>query len=121
MKKPGGKPFLKGKPRHPAAGRRKGTPNKVSQLVRDAIQTAFDATGGAEEMARWGKQKANQRAFYEMCCKLIPLQVTGAGFGPLEVDTRDQLSDKIMATIGAHGGNGEDRSSPLKVPAQKPN
>lgn len=111
-KKPRGRPFEKGKPRHPKAGRRKGTPNKVSQSVAHAIKEAFDALGGADGLVDWAQEDpANLTTFYQLAAKLIPQQVTGNNFGPLQTEdvTRDELSDKIMAAALQRRANGDAR------------
>jgi len=108
--------FKKGMKRVPGSGRAKGTQNKVTLAFREALQVAFDQTGGAEAMAKWGRLKSNRRPFYEMCTKLIPLQVTGDNFGPLLMEHRNALSDKILEETAAQRGNGHDKSGALEAP-----
>lgn len=107
--------FKKGMKRVPGSGRAKGTQNKVSIAFREALQIAFDQTGGAEAMAKWGKVNLNRRPFYEMCTKLIPLQVTGDNFGPLVMEQRNALSNKILEATAPQRGNGHDKSGELEA------
>lgn len=68
-------------------GRQKGTPNKLTATVRGAIETAAETLGGAERLAKWAKEDpANERIFWgTIYPKLLPLQVTGEGGGPVQV------------------------------------
>lgn len=106
---------MKGCKRTPNSGRKKGTPNKTTIVFREALQVAFDQMGGAEAMAKWGKIQTNRRAFYEMCTKLIPIQVTGGNFGPVEVEHRNALSNKILEATVSQRGNGHDKSGELEA------
>jgi len=66
-------------------GRPKGAVNKSTRLVKEAIERAADALGGAERLAEWAKEDPlNERAFWkDIYPKLLPLQVTGEGGAPL--------------------------------------
>jgi hypothetical protein len=58
-------------------GRKKGSKNKQTTLVRHAIETAFDKLGGADGLAAWAAESdVNKRIFYSMILpKLLPLQI----------------------------------------------
>lgn len=60
-------------------GRTKGTPNKTTTVVKDAIQQAAEGLGGWKRMMAWAKEDpANERVFWgQVYPKLLPLQVTG--------------------------------------------
>lgn len=68
-------------------GRPKGTPNKTTQAAKDAIAMAAEALGGAERLVEWAKEDpANEKAFWTTIYpKLLPLQVTGEGGGPVVI------------------------------------
>lgn len=68
-------------------GRAKGTPNKTTQTAKDAIALAADRLGGVTRLVAWAKSDPlNERAFWSTIYpKLLPLQVTGEGGGPLQV------------------------------------
>ena len=66
-------------------GRKKGTPNKVTGALKDMILTALDNKGGVEYLER--QAEANPTAFLTLVGKVLPLQVTGDGGGPLETIT----------------------------------
>ena len=77
--------FYKGMKRPPNAGRKKGTPNRMTVAIKDAVLAAFHGVGGQaylEKMAR-SKIGANKRAMLSMFSKLIPLEVTGKDGGPV--------------------------------------
>lgn len=54
-------------------GRKKGTPNKVSDVVKDNVVKVFDALGGSDGMAIWAAD--NPTEFYRLYTKLLPKQV----------------------------------------------
>lgn len=64
-------------------GRAKGTPNKTTRSVKEAIEYAAQGLGGADRLVSWAKEDAaNERVFWgQIYPKLIPLQVTGEGGG----------------------------------------
>lgn len=66
-------------------GRPKGIPNKTTRAAKEAIAFAADALGGAERLTAWAQEdQANERAFWTTIYpKLLPLQVSGEGGGPL--------------------------------------
>lgn len=66
------------------AGRPVGVPNKLSATVKDNVIQVFEAIGGVENMALWAAE--NQTQFYNLYTKLLPLQVSGEGGGPLVVE-----------------------------------
>lgn len=64
-------------PRSP--GRPKGSPNKTTQIAKDAIADAAAALGGSVRLTAWAKEDpANERVFWgTIYPKLLPLQVAG--------------------------------------------
>lgn len=60
----------------PAAGkgRPKGSPNKFTRTAREAFLYAFEAIGGADALAKWGKD--NPAEFYRLYGRLIPTEHT---------------------------------------------
>jgi hypothetical protein len=78
--KPGRKPGTK-----KTGGRRKGTPNKITSLAKDAIAVAAEELGGAERLVKWAREDpANERVFWgTIYPKLLPLQVTGDADAPV--------------------------------------
>ena len=70
-------------PRAKTGGRQKGTPNKCTTLVREAIEEAFERLGGVDGLVEWAeKNDDNRRIFYtQIWPKLARLQ-------PLETGAR---------------------------------
>ncbi len=68
-------------------GRPPGSPNKVTKAAKDIIAGAADALGGQTRLVTWAKaDPANERVFWgQIYPKLLPLQVTGEGGGPLMI------------------------------------
>lgn len=77
--------FKKGEKR-PGQGRPKGQVNKTTQIAKDAIALAAEQLGGSDRLVAWAKEDpANERAFWATIYpKLLPLQVTGEGGGPVQ-------------------------------------
>lgn len=71
-------------------GRPKGVPNKLTQTAKDAIAAAAQALGGADRLTAWAQEDPqNERVFWgTIYPKLLPLQVTGEGGGPLELSLK---------------------------------
>lgn len=67
----------KGKPRPAGAGRKKGTPNALSGMVKDNIAQVFNDLGGVPEMVAWAK--GNRDAFYATVYpRLLPHEIANA-------------------------------------------
>lgn len=75
-----GKP--KGSPK--SGGRKKGTPNKVTGKVREAILQAFEEVGGVEYLTNIAQE--DHKTFCMLLAKVLPTQVTGADDKPLIPD-----------------------------------
>lgn len=61
-------------------GRKKGTPNKVTQAAKDAIAQAAADLGGSERLVAWCREdEKNEQIFWgQIYPKLLPHQLTGA-------------------------------------------
>lgn len=73
--------------RKKTGGRKKGTPNKVTVAVKDAIEAAAEKLGGTDRLVEWAKEDpGNERIFWsQIYTKLLPLQVKGEGDNPIPV------------------------------------
>jgi hypothetical protein len=73
------KGWPKGQPRPQGAGRKKGTPNKLTVSVRQAFKDAFDYLqrdiNSPAHLRNWGE--ANPKEFYSIAQKLIPQEISG--------------------------------------------
>lgn len=79
--------------RQKTGGREKGTPNKSTAAIREAMLSVFaelqaeTGKGDHGHMLEWARGNATD--FYKLSSKLLPLQVTGEDGGP--VVTRIEL------------------------------
>lgn len=76
-------------------GRPKGALNKITLAAKDAIAQAFDRIGGVDALVAWIElSDDNRKIFYSTIHpKLIPVQVSGEGGGPVEIKiTREIIS-----------------------------
>ena len=80
------------KPPAAGMGRKKGTPNKTTALLKDAILRAAEEAGGKDGLVGYLTQQAiaNPGPFMSLLGKVLPMQVTGADGGPIKV-TRVEL------------------------------
>jgi hypothetical protein len=62
-------------------GRRKGTPNKLTLSIRDAIEHAFDELGGTSYLVHVGQ--TDPRTFCALLSKLLPTKLANADGSPL--------------------------------------
>lgn len=67
-------------------GRKKGTPNKTTQQVKDAIALVAAGLGGSGRMLQWVQEDPlNERIFWkDIYTKLLPLQLAGDPDNPLK-------------------------------------
>lgn len=79
--------FKKGEKR-PNQGRPKGQKNKTTQTALEAIALAAEELGGAKRLVEWAQEDpGNEKVFWgTIYPKLLPLQVSGDGGGPLTVE-----------------------------------
>ena len=72
--------------KRPGAGRPKGSLDKGNALIREMIVQALDEAGGVEYLVNTAK--SHQGAFLALIGKVMPVQVEGAGGGPVEQSLR---------------------------------
>lgn len=70
--------FGKGNP-----GKPKGAVNKLGKEVKEMILGALDQVGGQDYLAERAQDPRTASAFLTLVGKVLPLQVTGAGGGPV--------------------------------------
>ena len=65
----------KGVRKTPGSGRKKGTANKLTIQVKDAIQNAFTEVGGEKYLVKVAKE--DPRTFCTLLGKVLPTQLEG--------------------------------------------
>ena len=75
-------------------GRVKGTPNKTTALVKDAIAQAAEKLGGTDRLVAWAQEAPeNERVFWsQIYTKLLPHQVE-SGPGGFQVTIAQAVKD----------------------------
>lgn len=88
------------KPGERPAGRKKGVPNRLTREVKAAIENAFVELGGEKYLVRVGRKYP--AVFAQLIGKLLPLQLTGPGGGPLKavMDVRHVGSEAALQRAG---------------------
>tara|TARA_R110000737_G_scaffold196813_2_gene217373 strand:+ start:1281 stop:1547 length:267 start_codon:yes stop_codon:yes gene_type:complete len=72
--------------RQRTGGRKKGTPNKITALLRDEILQAASAAHPGGRVGYLTQQaQENPTAFLTLLGKVLPMQVQGTDGGPLQV------------------------------------
>lgn len=67
----------------PKGGSRKGVPNKVTGDIKAMILKALEGAGGADYLERRANDPRTAAAFLGLVGKVLPMQVTGEGGGPI--------------------------------------
>jgi hypothetical protein len=84
-------------------GRKKGIPNKTTALLKDAILKAAESAGDAKGIVGYLETQArkNPGPFLGLLGKVLPMQVTGSGDGPIRVmnEGTESARDKLFAKI----------------------
>ncbi len=70
-------------------GRPKGSPNKITASVKEAIMAAFDNAGGVEYLE--GIAKSDPRTFCALLGKILPTTIAGDEDGPLRAITKIEI------------------------------
>ena len=75
------------KPPRAGMGRPKGTPNKTTALLKDAILKAAEQAGGKNGLVGYLHLQAieNPGPFMALLGKVLPMQVTGEDGGAIQV------------------------------------
>lgn len=82
-------PFKPGQPRPENAGRKAGTPNKVTRAMREDWLEAYEARGGVEFL-----KKLDDETFAKGLLRMVPNEVAAKAEGAIEVIHRMHLGPK---------------------------
>lgn len=72
------------KPPAAGKGRPKGAVNKTTGQIKEMILQALSDAGGIDYLAGCAKDPRTASAFLGLVGKVLPMQVTGPGDGPLQ-------------------------------------
>lgn len=77
-------------------GRKKGAPNKTTALLKDAVLQAAELAGGEGGLVAYLKAQAavNPGPFMALLGKVLPMQITGADGGALQVVVQKFTADE---------------------------
>lgn len=122
---PRGKPFAKGKARHPEAGRKQGSVNKTTRVLREAIILAAERTGedhkGKGELVGYLERiaKKHPELFCVLLGRVLPMQLVGPS-DPTKQDVHVHLTMPEMAARLAERGIPAQFDAPMKLIDAKP-
>ncbi len=90
-------PFQKGRER--TGGRKKGSPNKVTSCVREALTETFTLVGDVPALATWARE--NPTAFYTLWVKMMPAktEVSGPDGGAIPIENRDSTAQREIERL----------------------
>ena len=93
------------KPPRAGLGRPKGTQNKTTALLKDAILKAASQAGGKDGIVGYlaVQAAANPGPFMSLLGKVLPLQVTGKDDEPIKMEHAfaDEAKRKLLAAIAS--------------------
>lgn len=69
----------------PKGGSRKGCPNKTTKEIKELIIGALDQAGGVQYLVERAQDPRTASAFLSLVGKVLPLQISGEGGGPVLV------------------------------------
>jgi hypothetical protein len=87
--------FKMGAPRVKHAGRVKGTPNKTTVQVKEAILNAFEQCGGVNYLVMVAL--ADPKTFCTLLGRVLPTELSGPGGGPVQVITSTMTPQEAAA------------------------
>lgn len=88
--------MAKGGKRH-GAGRKPGTPNKLTGDVKAAIVAAFDEAGGKDYLVKLAKE--DPRTFCSLVGKVVPMAVGGDPDQPIKIEHNHTATDEFISRI----------------------
>ena len=87
----------KGQQKTPGSGRKKGSPNKATAALKDMILEALAEAGGVDYLKEQAQK--SPAAFLTLVGKVLPLQLTGEGGGPMRITTPPESPLEVMAEL----------------------
>lgn len=81
------------KGRKKTGGRKKGTPNKMTTSVKEAIMKAFDEVGGEKYLVEVAKQ--DHRTFCSLLGRVLPKEISANIHSDLDLMTDEELEAEL--------------------------
>jgi hypothetical protein len=97
-------------------GRQKGTPNKITKTLREAVLGAFDDAGGQQYLVRMSQEQP--AAFMTLLGKVLPMTLAGEPSAPIlnRIELVAVPPKPRPEELPAPNSSGQDgRGSPLPV------
>ena len=117
--------FKPGEPRPANAGRKAGTPNRHTALLKDAILAAAEKAGKGDIVAYLERQaEENPVAFLSLLARVLPLQLRGDSDNPLVIRRVEYVIVDPKEPQPNRSGDGQiidaqrDRDRALALPRQ---
>jgi len=93
-----------------------------NMTIREAFEEAFLGIGGVPALIEWARSPENRGAFYALCARLIPVQLTGEGGEPLRIEvvhfgrrdllgSDDALESSADSAVPGRGARSEPRQA----------
>lgn len=82
------------RPPNAGKGRKKGSLNKSTASVKQALTDAFEQRGGVAALLKWAKDEPTE--FYKLWGKLVPHEVSGVDGAPIAVSQVWQFGAKMV-------------------------
>lgn len=79
-------------------GRPKGVPNKATTAIKEMIVQALDRAGGVDYLITQADE--NPTAFLTLVGKVLPMQLTGDGGGPIQVVSKEIAAAEVADIFG---------------------
>ena len=95
------------------AGRKPGTPNKITIQLKEAILEAAHQAGGPGGMVSYLKKQAtdNSASFMALLGKVLPHQIGGDKDNPIQLEHNIESERAFASFVSALEGAGRSRSA----------
>lgn len=77
-------------------GRKKGTKNKVTRNIKEALLQSFEHIGGFEYLATQAYE--NPTAYMSLLAKLLPTQLEGSAENPIRLNL-SKIDDDVLRQL----------------------
>ena len=93
------------KGRKKTGGRKKGTPNKTTTTVKEAIMNAFDKVGGEDYLVEIAK--LDHKTFCSLLGRVLPKEISTSIHSDLDLMTTEELEAELARLEASSGGVGQ--------------